>query len=471
MDNLNLKLFLLFILFRAAAANCQDYIIYYTSGIYTIRCTDIEIKDGKVIYSNLEDGIESELSLDDIYSINFYDEKPDEIYLPSFQFDTIKCIIDSISGRKIFYRQENNLLQAIDIESVFCIRSGECGYVPEINAYRSAFVQMHRTRLTNASRIVKRDGSQMEITRLISLNGDKMEIQMILNGIEIKTYAPLKDLISFVNKEPPVERKTNSFNKEYFLSRDGNFIEVQIEGTEKDAYDCSINMGNKTIHFNQMKNSFDGVFFYNFKEHAVLQKNTGTYVSGENSRQLIVRPGLHAGIGYSLAKVPEDYTDEQKKYVKKMRLGFAFDANFDIFLNEHIAIGAKYNQYSTSNSILDVAEDNIAVRFIGGKLSNKIPLKNNTGFFCSSFSIGYLSEVNNAKLLDEEIKIAGSTVGVYFSAGYDFLLGESIAIGIQGGFLGGLIFKYKIDQKVTELDKPESLSRVDGMIGLKFYFQ
>jgi hypothetical protein len=156
MNNLVLKSTLLFILLGAAAINGQDYIIYCKYDIRTFLCRDIVLKDDRVRFTNHEDKVESELSFDDIYSINFYDDKPDEILLPSFQFDTIQCIIDSISGSKIYYPQENNLLQSIDKVNVFCIRSGELRYIPEINSYRNTFFQLHKEGLINASRIIKK---------------------------------------------------------------------------------------------------------------------------------------------------------------------------------------------------------------------------------------------------------------------------------------------------------------------------
>lgn len=445
----------------------QDYILKLNQGIKTFHVTDLKINEGIVSYKNDSSEFESSVSIDDVININFFEDKPDEINILSFSIDTIKCKIDSISSYKILYRTESNILQSANKADIFNIQFDYFSSNPDFNTYKNSFIKLHKNRYVKNLKLIKKDNSKLEISKLISIQDSKLEFIILMNGVEIKTSATEDKIHSFINMEP-INRANFYSDKVYLLTKQKNFKKVEINSISNDKLNVKMFVNNDYINIDQNKSTIDGLFFYDINSQNIEAKPQLQTYNNELVKNK-VRFGFNAGFGYLIAPAPKDASSDQKEYIDELRAGFAFEANIDIFPTNNFGFGVKYNQFNTSNTY-ETIKDNIKVTFIGASFVSFTQLTNNIGYLYSSFSVGSLSEVNNGEFQGADIKLEGSTVGFYLALGLDFNISQNFTIGLQSGLMAGKIKEMEINGQNVELEEPESLARLDGMIGMKIYF-
>jgi hypothetical protein len=437
----------------------QDYIIKINRGIKTIQASELSIIDEKVSFKDNSSEYETSLSLDDVLNINFYSDKPDELNIFSFSYDTIRCTIDSISKNKVFYRDKNNLLQFIDKNEIFSLHFNELSSNPQIDKYKNLFIQLQKSAYNQNSHLIKNDGANLTIVKLLSLNEGKLEIIIVNNGVEIKTIAEKTKIKSFINKEP--NERANFYPKDlYLLSNQGSYTKISVKSIHADEISFDIYIDDRNISSIQKKNTIDALFFYDFRQTEI--KGTPTQLAGNtiNYNKTAVMFSLNAGVGYLVAPADKGKTDKEKEAYNELRLGFTYDANFEVLFANNFGVGVKYNQFISKNTV-NTTKNTIKLNFIGFTLLGCENFKNNKGLFYTSLSLGKIIEVNKVVIDGEDFKIDDSTFGAFLNFGVDFYLESNVSLNLKGGISGG------INSSLAEI---ENHTRLDGMIGLKFIF-
>lgn len=448
----------------------QDYIVQLNHQTNSLFGQNLLIEEDKVKFQNESNGSTYELSISDVYNVKFIDNGRVEIIFQSFVLDTIECKIDSISARTIFYRQNNQLLKSIKISEVFEIYFQENQHIDDIERYQHAYFELHKALIPFNFKVVRKNGETTIFSKLSAIDSEKVYISLLSNGVEIKTFVAINEIEGIILKEP-LNKKSLKSNQTFLLTNSNSWHSVKrIKNIENTSIGLSVLKNpNTTIDIVQEKSNIAAIFFQDFRSASKDNSANITISKANLPKHQFVKVDFNAGFGHLLAKTPAGFSPEAKKYIDEMRNGFFIDANFKFFPFKGIGFGVKYNQFKTSNSILSIVEDNIRVSFLGLSLTNSTKFKNNLGYAFADLSIGSVTEVNDAKLLNESVTIKGSTIGLYFSTGVEFMILKNLGLGFQVGLLGGKIDEIKRDGQTVELEEPDNLLRVDGTLGVKLY--
>ncbi|MNR02866.1 hypothetical protein D3C85_1187360 [compost metagenome] len=174
---------------------------------------------------------------------------------------------------------------------------------------------------------------------------------------------------------------------------------------------------------------------------------------------------------------------ENRNYFAELKSGSHFGADITYFVKPTWGLGAKFSQFSTSNSgVANVQgipmsmSDDIAHTFIGPSFSTKYTTANTKHTFVFALALGYLGYNNDATLGGQPVKITGGTFGSALDAAYDFNITKNIAIGAQLSMTGGTLGKLTYNSggmtttETFDKDEKESLSRLDFSLGARFNF-
>lgn len=460
------------------SAQSQDFILKLNVGINKQYCENISISNDTINFLNINDNEESVILIDDIYGMHFYKDKPDELLLLSFQIDTIECTIDSISKKDIFYRDTNRLRHSIEISDVFCILFDKNISTQKIESYYNQFLLLQKQNYKNSQKLIKQDGTKIDISVFNSLTNDTIDVQITSKHKTINTYANINTLDSYIKKEP-VDRMKMDYFREFILSKEEAFKEVSINRLVNNMVNFSLVVNNEIITLEQNKKLITGIFFYNYdntviqiiEEDLPIEKKQKAIVGVIKQSESKLTFDVSPGFGYMLnVDKAFDLPIEDEAYLNKLRKGFSFDANLRMFVTNEFGIGIKYNYFHTSEKIEDKLSQNISVKFIGGTLFGNLPIMKNRGIFNVDLSLGLLTKKEYFELDKEPYNIRGNTVGVYVSVGIEYFVFKNITLGINFGLLGGNLEKVDINSDYNIiLDKPNSLSRFDGLVKIKAY--
>lgn len=477
MKNL-LKLLVIVFTFIIVTAQGQDYILKLNIGIDNLYCTNISIQNDTVKFVVVKGNVESITSIDDVYGIHFYDNKPDELLLLSFQIDTILSVIDSISNKEIYYRDANRLLHSIGISDVFCILFDIDISNPKIESFYDQFIILQKRNYNNNPKLIKKDRTKIDISNSISMINDTIDIQILSKQKITDTYATTNTLSSYIHKEP-VDRQKEVYFRQFVLSKEDILREVVINEFIDKKINFRLTGNKKKITLEQDKKSITGIFFYDYNTKEIpikekvlpVVKEPGIVKDEKKLPDSKLTFDLSAGFGYML-KLEKSFTlpQENEAYLNKLRKGFAFDANLKMFITKGFGIGVKYNQFNTSSNAQNVISENISIRFIGGTIFGNLPVMKNKGVFSVDLSLGLLTKDEYFEIYNQPYNLKGHTLGVYVSAGLEYFVMKNITLGLSFGLLGGSLEKIDINSSYNIiLDKPYSLSRFDSMVRIKAY--
>lgn len=199
------------------------------------------------------------------------------------------------------------------------------------------------------------------------------------------------------------------------------------------------------------------------------------------------RIAVSSGWSYRTASISSDTPSDFKNYTQNLKSGFHYEAGISYYFTELLGIGLKYNEFLSSNKIENVyvtyfddtteygsMSDNIRIKFIGPVFTTRLFNSSKKNCLLTDLGLGYMDYRNKAFLVSTPINIKGSTVGLYWSVGYDLGISENLALGFQVSLLTGTLtqlttFNGTSTQKVKlDKDKYENLSRIDLSIGLRF---
>jgi len=200
------------------------------------------------------------------------------------------------------------------------------------------------------------------------------------------------------------------------------------------------------------------------------------------------RLAISGGWSYRTAKISPDIPFDFTDYYNKLKSGFHYDIDASYYFTEMLAVGLKYNEFLSSNKIIGNVyvtypdgttqygdlNDNIRIKFIGPTLSARLFNSTKKNYLLMELGLGYMDYRDKGGLVSIPAIIKGSTLGSYWSIGYDFGLSKDFALGFQLSLLTGQLYQYTVSDGITtktvKLDNNsyENLARIDLSIGLRF---
>jgi len=198
------------------------------------------------------------------------------------------------------------------------------------------------------------------------------------------------------------------------------------------------------------------------------------------------RIAISGGYSYRTAKVGESVPNDFKDYVKELKSGFHFGGDAIYYITEPLGFGVKYFISKSSNSMNNIyvedtdgnriygkMSDDITISFIGPTFSTRFLSHDKRNAFIMNFSLGYMG-YSNDKVIVDNYKMTGRTLGMAFDIGYDIGLSEYLSLGFQISYISGTLFEYDWYDGTTtvtiDLEKGEyeGLNRIDFSVGLRF---
>jgi len=271
------------------------------------------------------------------------------------------------------------------------------------------------------------------------------------------------------------------YSQDLIVTNDGDSINCKITNVKHD------NIYFTFKHKDEIRSTLLPVS--NVKEHQV-----GFYQVSEVPEGKIVgyksyphfRVALSGGYSYMTAKVSESVPSDFKQYIKELKSGYHFDGDITYYFTEILGAGVKYSMFGSSNRIDNIwvediygntnyghMSDDLKISFIAPMFSSRFLSRDKKNAFVMSAALGYMGYVNN-KVVVDNYKMTGSTLGMALDFGYDIGLSENLSLGFKLSLISGTLFQYDLnDGKTTERIKLEQgeyegLSRIDLSIGLRF---
>lgn len=220
----------------------------------------------------------------------------------------------------------------------------------------------------------------------------------------------------------------------------------------------------------------------------LIQKSKESYIKIPYSHW---RFALNGGYAYNLGKDAPASDSRIQTYNNRMRsfLNFGAELNY-FFVSGQAGIGINYEAVSSQNSLSGVTHlndgqifsnnylnDNLNIQYLGPMyttISRRIKNNGVKDALIISVGMGNLS-YSDSKMVDlNNYKITGSTLGTYYSIGYDRFISKNMALGMQLSYISGLLSEYdRFDGTSTthvQLDKNsyQSLSHISLTVGLRF---
>jgi hypothetical protein len=198
------------------------------------------------------------------------------------------------------------------------------------------------------------------------------------------------------------------------------------------------------------------------------------------------RIALNGGYSYQTAKVAESVPSDFKDYISELKSGYHFGGDLTYYFTEPLGFGFKYYLLKSSNSLDNIyledtdgnrtygkMSDDLTISFVGPTFSTRLLSHDKKNALLMNLSLGYIG-YSNDKIIIDEYKMTGSTMGLSFDIGYDIGLSENLSLGFQISFLSGTLFEYdwndgsKTETIDLEEGEYESLNRIDFSVGLRF---
>ena len=214
----------------------------------------------------------------------------------------------------------------------------------------------------------------------------------------------------------------------------------------------------------------------------------------QTKRDYVIRAAINGGWTIKTGKTPNAYPAFYKDYLYNVKQGFAADANVQFNINNLFIIGLHYDYFRKSHSmpLFQTTEDGntnswsinntYTHDFIAFSLGiQKIEGKSR---YMIQYMIGLMNYKEDGNYSPYNNWLTNYSIGHCFGhgmmAGYDYMLNEHTAIGIEVTYCIGNITKLNqqghldnLNELVSEtiyLNDPISLSRISPKVGLRYYF-
>ncbi|MGJ7032384.1 hypothetical protein [Niabella hirudinis] len=196
-----------------------------------------------------------------------------------------------------------------------------------------------------------------------------------------------------------------------------------------------------------------------------------TYAQDIETPSPRLRISASGGYAYRLGKKPSS-----NDYYKNISRGPAFEAGFSYFFNRQSGIGIKYSEFSSSGSgnlvTGQFASSNIKIRYAGPVYQTRLISYSGNFHFLSGISLGYLGYRDNAVIGPAGANSKGSTIGAMAELGGDLRIVRKLFAGILISVYSGKLSSMQVNGASVKLNEQqlESLSRIEGSVGLRYSF-
>ncbi len=203
------------------------------------------------------------------------------------------------------------------------------------------------------------------------------------------------------------------------------------------------------------------------------------------------RFALNGGYAYNLGKSVPTSDTRLETYDNQIRSGINLGGEINYFIvNGQIGIGINYENVTSQNSLNGVTylnngeiftnntlSDNLNIQYVGPMytgISRRIKNNQVKDALIINVGMGNLTYTDNKRVDLKNYKITGSTLGTYYSIGYDRFISKNMALGIQLSLITGILSNYdQFDGSSTthvqlDINSHQSLSHLSLTIGLRF---
>jgi hypothetical protein len=175
------------------------------------------------------------------------------------------------------------------------------------------------------------------------------------------------------------------------------------------------------------------------------------------------------GFGYRLARLPDGLNAIEEEYYRDLKTGYYYEGNVTYFFKSNFGVGLMYNVTKSDNKLDNVTvtgppgfsgsgtvSDDITISYMGINGSFRSWNNNHNGFVNLNFGLGYMSYVNNARIINT-YKLTGETVGASLSASYLINLSPDFWMGVHAGYTAGVLTEYEFDdgKSVQSIELPD----------------
>ncbi len=460
----------------------QDYIVTAKPVVSPQQSTFTSIKNDTLTYIGTADNQRYETTLDDLFGIRFQSENSNQLLFLSYQFETIRGDVETITKRNILYRDANNLLNSIDINDAFCIYFDESGSEKIGDSLYANFKNIRKSSYENHAKLIKSDSTIVNILKDITLHQDTIHIK--LKNTEKKTfdtYANINTLIAYINKEPADRMFQESFSS-YVQNKKGEYYKVSDLKVEKNTIAYARPDLENDLRENRDKNSIIGIFFNNYdqkepevKEPEVKKPKKIREVKENPYHVENAKYTVDFGLGYGNMLATDNsfnFLNVDEEYKTGLKRGVSMDMNIRAMVSKEYGIGLKYNHFYTYEKFYETLSEKINIKFLGVTLFGKIPISNNRWLFNIDLSIGFATRSEHFVLNKKQYYISGTTPAIYTSPGLEYFFYRNISAGVYFGFMGGYLESPSINTDYEHnnvLGKSHSLGRMDALIRIKAY--
>lgn len=204
------------------------------------------------------------------------------------------------------------------------------------------------------------------------------------------------------------------------------------------------------------------------------------------------RLAIHGGWSSRTGRLPDNITPEYTNYLKDLKTGSHYGADFHFFITPTYGLGGRYSTYASITEInnhtinfddgstfVGTMKEDIHLNFYGLSLLGANNLKKNLRI-TYVVGLGYLGYKNRTTLTNASIEgavnITGNSLGSELGVGLDYVFPSNFGLGINVSYLGGSMNKATYDngkeKEVIEFKQGEyeSLNRFDISAGVRYYF-
>lgn len=177
------------------------------------------------------------------------------------------------------------------------------------------------------------------------------------------------------------------------------------------------------------------------------------------------RLAFNGGLNYRTSPYDSNISSEEKAAIEKLRKGALLGVEMLYYPLKNFGLGVKYSYMMT-------LEKPIYVNYLAAKADFQLTSENRKHFLHLYGSAGYMNYIEHISQ-DGIMKFTAGTLGISCGMGYDFLIVDRFAIGMDIAYVLGGFSSIKIsngiDSKIIDLkEHPEGLNRVDFSIGIRF---
>ncbi|SDE18169.1 hypothetical protein [Niabella drilacis] len=176
------------------------------------------------------------------------------------------------------------------------------------------------------------------------------------------------------------------------------------------------------------------------------------------------------GYAFRLGKKPAS-----SDYYKDISRGSVLDGGLYYYFSRQSGMGIRYSEFSSfgSGNLItgQFARSDIKIRFIGPVYQSRLISRSEKFHFLTGLSLGYMSYRDNAVFDQGSAAIKGGTFGTMVELGSDLRIVRGLFAGLKFSLYGGSLSSITRQGQTVQLDdkQRESLSRIEGTVGLRYY--